>query len=205
MTVDRGRAARVLIMITVAQIAVFSVLFAGNLPAIPRYLGFGDLAAVSVVAWAAAAVVTIGYVVWAATLSPVRYYLFRPDLLKALAVVAAIFAGIVEEVIFRKLIMDWLSEQGYGIALQIAASALAFGLVHLVWGARRLAAGINAFLSTTILGAALAAVYLLSDRNLALCVLAHIIISALIEPGLVIAAAEDRLGAWRERKGAAKD
>ncbi len=200
MTFDKGRAARALLIIAIVQFAVFAVLFAGNFPAAPRYLGFKDLGAVSPTAWGAATAVAILYVAWAATLLPVRYYLFRLDLLKALAVFAALLAGVVEEVVFRRLVMDWLFERGYGIAPQIIASAVGFGAVHLFWGVRRLAAGINAFLSTTILGAALACVYLLSDRSLAPVVIAHCIISGLIEPGLVIAAAEDRLGAWRERE-----
>ncbi|MBI1393108.1 MAG: CPBP family intramembrane metalloprotease [Alphaproteobacteria bacterium] len=199
MATNKSKAAGLLAIIALAQLSVFLLLFAGNLTAVPAYLGFASLNAIPVSAWGSAAAATIVHVAWAATLSPVRHYLFRLDFLKLLAVFAALLARIVEEVVFRKLLMDWLNGAGYGLAAQAAASGLAFGLVHLIWGAKRLTAGINAFLSTTMLGVGLAGVYILSGRNLAPCVIAHFAVSALIEPGLLLAAAKDRLGAWRER------
>jgi hypothetical protein len=45
-----------------------------------------------------------------------------------------------------------------------------------------------------LLGLALGAVYLASDRSLAPCIVAHFVITALIEPGLVLAAVRDQLG-----------
>jgi hypothetical protein len=44
-----------------------------------------------------------------------------------------------------------------------------------------------------------AVVYIVGGRSLAPCIVAHFVISALIEPGLVLAALKDRLGYWRER------
>lgn len=92
--------------------------------------------------------------------------------------------------------MDHLHAQGYGAIAQIAASGLAFGLVHLMWSLKNIAAGINAVLSTAILGCALRIVYILSDRSLAPCITAHFVITALIEPGLILAAVKDKLGYW---------
>lgn len=43
-------------------------------------------------------------------------------------------------------------------------------------------------------------VYLLADRSLAPCVVAHFLISALIEPGLMHAAVQDKIGIWRSRE-----
>ena len=191
---------RTLALITLVQVVIFLVLFWQDLAAVPRYLGFTTLHEVPLIAWGAALAVTVLYVGSASSISSVRAHLVKLDGLKLLAVVAAIFAGIVEEVIFRKLLMDALANRDVGEVLQVVASALAFGAVHLVWGVRRLSAGVNAFISTALLGGALAVIYLLSGRNLAACVLAHIVITGLIEPGLLIAAAEDRLGFWRERK-----
>jgi membrane protease YdiL (CAAX protease family) len=65
-----------------------------------------------------------------------------------------------------------------------------------MWGLKNMKAGVNAFISTSILGAALAIVYLVSGRSLAPCIVAHFIITALIEPGLLIAAKNDTLGYW---------
>ena len=191
---------RTLLIITLVQAIIFLVLFMQDLSAAPTYLGFNNLADVPSIAWAAGVGLVLIYVASAASISSVRAYLFKADGLKALAVVAAVFAGIVEEVIFRKLLMDALDARGFEMTLQVVLSALSFGVVHLVWGVRRLAAGINAFISTALMGAALAGIYILAGKNLAPCVAAHFFITALIEPGLLIAAAEDRIGVWQEKK-----
>lgn len=71
-------------------------------------------------------------------------------------------------------------DRGLSPTLQVVASAVAFGLVHALWGFKSFAAGVNAVLSTTLLGAALAIVYVVGERSLAPCVVAHILITALI-------------------------
>jgi hypothetical protein len=45
-----------------------------------------------------------------------------------------------------------------------------------------------------MLGAALAVVYLASGRNVAPCIAAHLLINALVEPGLVLAAVRGEMG-----------
>jgi membrane protease YdiL (CAAX protease family) len=122
--------------------------------------------------------------------------MFKIDRLKVVAIVAAVFAGIMEEVIYRKWIMDYLESQDFSFILQVILSGLAFGMIHLLWGIKNIKAGVNAFISTSLLGFALAIVYLVSDRSLAPCIVAHSIITALIEPGLLIAAKNDKLGYW---------
>lgn len=181
------------------QLALLLLLFSGAPSKVPAYLGFTPGRAGTPWAWVLAALLTAVYVHSAAAISYVRLYLFRIDTLKYLALVAAVMAGVVEEVVFRKLLMDALMARGFGPVVQVVASALAFGLAHAVWGLRSLAAGLNAVLSTTVLGGALAIVYLAADRSLAPCVAAHAVITALIEPGLILAAIADRLGVWRER------
>jgi membrane protease YdiL (CAAX protease family) len=54
--------------------------------------------------------------------------------LKILAITVAVTAGFCEETIFRKLLMDALQNRGFGILLQLVASAVAFGVAHAVWG-----------------------------------------------------------------------
>jgi membrane protease YdiL (CAAX protease family) len=92
--------------------------------------------------------------------------------------------------------MDYLNAHDFSVVLQVIISGLAFGVIHLMWGLKNMKAGVNAFISTSILGAALAIVYLVSGRSLAPCIVAHFIITALIEPGLLIAAKNDTLGYW---------
>lgn len=193
---------RILLALVVFQAAVLARLCSGHPARAPQYLGFAPGMPGTALAWGLASVVVIAYVWAAASLPDVRRYLLRPDRLKLIAVVAGLMAGVLEEVVFRKLVMDALHARGFGTAVQVAASALTFGAVHLVWGIRHLAAGINAALSTALLGAALALVYIAGDRSLAPCVVAHGLISALIEPGLMLAAVSDRLGWWRAKSPA---
>lgn len=165
-----------------------------------RYLGFASEKAGTATGWLIGAAVAIAYVWSAAKIADVRYHLVRPSTLKGIAVVAAVMAAILEEVIFRKWVMDYLHGQGYGATIQVLASGLTFGLVHLMWSLKNIAAGINAVLSTAILGCALGIVYIVSDRSLAPCVTAHFVITALIEPGLILAAVKDKLGYWHEKQ-----
>lgn len=197
---DIDQTRRIVLWVFAAQVTVLVILFAGAPARVPAYLGFVDQPPVPLMAWLLAAVTVVAYTASAATISTVREYLFRLDGLKVLCIFAAIAAGIVEEVVFRKLLMDFLAAEGVGDVAQIIASGLAFGVAHIVWGFKSWSAAVNAMLSTALLGAALAVVYIVADRNLAPCVVAHVVITALIEPGLIIAGVRDRLGYWRERE-----
>ena len=160
------------------------------------YLGFTNNNSGTTLSWALALLTVILYCCSAAKIPDVKYYMFRIDGLKVVAILAAVFAGIMEEVIYRKWIMDYLNAQDFSVILQVIISGLAFGIIHLLWGIKNIKAGVNAFISTSILGFALAIVYLVSERSLAPCIVAHFIITALIEPGLLIAAKNDKLGYW---------
>ena len=167
-----------------------------------HYLGFAPGRAGSSSGWVAAVIVVLIFVGLACRLPSVRANLVRPSLLKVLAVALAVFAGILEEVIFRKWVMDWLQSGGYGAGLQIAGSALAFGVVHAIWGlmgkSARAAAG--AMLATSLLGGLLAIVYVLAGRSLAPCIASHFLINVFIEPGLVLAATRGEMGRARQVK-----
>lgn len=148
----------------------------------------------SLLGWGGAIVVVVIYSASARKISDVKSYMFKLDALKVVAIVAAVFAGIAEEIIFRKWVMDYLSSMEYGSAVQVIISGLLFGLAHLFWGVKNFAAGVNAAVSTFFLGAGLAVVYLLGGRSLLPCIVAHFMVTALIEPGLIIAAANDKIG-----------
>ncbi|MEM6485823.1 MAG: CPBP family intramembrane glutamic endopeptidase [Pseudomonadota bacterium] len=164
-----------------------------------EYMGFRGARTGTALSWALALLTVALYCYSAASIADVRNHMFRLDGLKAVAIVAAVCAGIVEEVVFRKWVMDYLESQGFSILSQLAASALSFGVFHLLWGLRNHRAGVNAALSTALLGLALAIVYWLGDRSLAPCIVAHFCVTALIQPGMLIAAQNDRLGYWRAR------
>jgi len=80
-------------------------------------------------------------------------------------------------------------------AQQVTLSGLAFGIIHLLWGIKT-KIWVNAFISTSLLSFALAIVYLVSERSLAPFIVAHFMITALIEPGLLVAAKNDKIGYW---------
>jgi len=123
-------------------------------------------------------------------LPSVRANLLRPSWLKLLALGFAIAAGILEEIAFRPMLMNYLFGRGVGPILQILASALGFGIIHGIWAffGGNWRAGLGAVTATSLLGAALAAVYLIAGRSVAPCVAAHFLLDIFVEPGLVLAA-----------------
>jgi membrane protease YdiL (CAAX protease family) len=155
------------------------------------YLGFAPHIGGTPLGWLLAFVVTGLYVAAAVRLPSVRENLFRISWLKLLGIAVAISAGILEEVVFRRWIMNYMQDRHHaGIVVQIIISGLAFGLAHGVWGlmGKSLRAAIGATIATGILGIGLAIVFVASGRNLAPCIVAHFLINLLIEPGLVLAA-----------------
>lgn len=86
-----------------------------------------------------------------------------------------IIGGILEEVVFRRWLMDLLMKLGYGAVIQILVYGLVFGLIHISWGLfskeKRFLKG--AFIATTFLRFGLAIVYLLGNRNIGHCIVAH--------------------------------
>ncbi len=155
-----------------------------------RFLGFVDARATTT-GWMLAALVSVVFTAYAMVrFVSVRRAALSWSMLKLLGVVVAITAALCEEALFRKALMDWLSARAVSVPGQIAASAVAFGLLHGVWGLFRgsAAAAVGATVATGILGAALAWTYIVSGRVLAPCVVAHFLIDLAIEPGLMLAA-----------------
>lgn len=158
---------------------------------IQEELGLASLSSIPTVGWLTAIAAGLLYIFWTIFAVPaVRHHAFRWSRLKAIAVVAAIVSGVVEELIFRRLLMDWLFDFGIGSAAQVAFSAIVFGIFHSAWGlfARDAHIVLPSVAATTVLGAALATVYLLSDRILLPAAMAHIAINLVIEPGLLLSA-----------------
>ena len=147
-------------------------------------------------AWAAALIVgllTIHYCVRRIPL--VAQHFLRPSPLKVMSVLTAVVAATIEEAFFRRWVMDAVLRAGGGGWVQVLASAVAFGVPHGYVGLIRRSFPIarGAVISTTIMGAALAVVYLLGERSLAPCIAAHFLITASIEPGLILAGASGQM------------
>ena len=186
---DERKAAAILFAIAAVEGAWCVVNVQAHPVKFMRYAGFVNAQA-GVLGWGLALAVAALFVASAVRLPSVRANLFALSRLKVLGLAVAVAAGLCEEAIFRKVLMDGLQHAGYGVALQIAASAAAFGVAHGIWGAFRgsVAAAIGATVATGLLGGALAIVYVASHRVLAPCVVSHFLINTLAEPGLVLAA-----------------
>lgn len=153
-------------------------------------------------AWCLAVLIASVYVAYGVRRSPViRHYAFRPDYwgpfaaVRLVAIVMAIVTGYFEELIFRRVFMDYVMTAGYGVALQILFSAITFGAAHAIWGLfeGKLRAAMSAMIATGVLGGLLAIDYIVGERSLAPCTAAHIAISLIMEPWLIITAAS---GSW---------
>jgi hypothetical protein len=196
-----GKAAAILAMIAISESVwvVWSAHF--NPRRFFHYAGFDHVSGAGPLGWISALAVVIGFVHFSKRLPSVRDNLFRPSWLKVLAVLVAVASGFCEEMIFRKWLMDLLQHKGYGLVLQVAGSALAFGFAHAVWGLMRgsLRAALGAMIATGGLGLALALVYLASHRIVLPCIIAHLLINLLIEPGLVLAAVRGEMSASSAR------
>jgi hypothetical protein len=164
---------------------------AGREPRFVSNLGFAAGPRGNLWAWFLAALLAFAYAFFSIQRIPeVAHYWNVLSWLKALAIVAAIAAGIVEEAVFRRLVMDGVSRSGGNALVQIAASAAAFGVAHGTWGllGGSLHAALGAAIATTVLGAGLGVIYVVGGRSLAPCIFAHFVIDAVIEPGLLISA-----------------
>ena len=161
-----------------------------------HYVGFFTPARAGILGWALSLVVAAAFVLYSRHLPSVRQTLFRVSRLKLLGLAVACGASLCEEVIFRKVLLDSFQSRGISVLVQIAASALAFGLAHGIWGLLRgsFRAAIGAISATSILGALLAVVYLASHRVLLPCLVAHFLIDALVEPGLVLGGLRGEMG-----------
>lgn len=152
----------------------------------------------SPLAWILATIVGIVYVLYTMRAIPFIASMQREvSLFKLLGILSAVVGGIVEEVFFRRWIMDMLMSRGFASIIQVGVSGVAFGLAHASWtllAKRDFKATLPAIMSTSILGISLAIVYLAGGRNLGPCIFAHVLINIVIEPWLMLSAVS---GKWR--------
>ncbi len=184
-----GKSALVMMAIIVFMAPFFAKIMFGLRSDMFAVFGFRGPFVEILPAWIAGPGLAAGYVAWSAGIPSVREWLFRLHPLKLIAVILAVFAATLEEFLFRKLLMDWLARLGQDEAVQVVASGAAFGVAHSVWGGLKGSwqTAMGAVFATTILGLGLAMVYVLGARSLAPCIVSHFLVTALIEPGLLIA------------------
>jgi membrane protease YdiL (CAAX protease family) len=204
-TTTNRKAALILGAIAALEGIFVTLNFVSNGPKFLAYLGFSVGRSGTVLGWILSFVVTAVFVSLSLRLPSVRENLFRLSGLKLLGLAVAVFAGILEELVFRKVLMNNLLAAGLGSCLQIVLSGLAFGLAHGVWGlmARSIRAALGATIATGLLGIALAIVFLASGRSVAPCIVTHFLINALIEPGLVLAAVRGEMARGAPHSGRA--
>ena len=144
---------------------------------------------VSLLAWISAGIVTVGYILYSIRgLPTVAALLGKLSPYKLFALVIAIPSSIVEEVFFRGSLMNLLATHHQNVVVQTLASGIAFGLVHSFWGIRGgISAVYGAVRSTTLLGLALAVVFVIAGRIVFPCVVAHFTINLVLEPWLLYA------------------
>lgn len=158
---------------------------------IEHRLGLNSEAFNNPVAWLLAFIIMIGYIMYTAWAVPfVKEHLFTFSWLKVIGIWSAFVSGIVEEIFFRQILMDWLSSLDLSMIIQILASGIIFGVAHGAWiflrGEFKIATPV--ILSTTILGVLLAILYIVSGRNILAPIVAHTIINLFIEPWLILSA-----------------
>lgn len=130
-------------------------------------------------ALAAALIFALVYVVLTVSNPGLRPYLGIHDLLKAEAVLTAVVAGIVEEVVCRGYFMFELQRSRTPVALQILGSGVVFGLAHFNYS-------VYGVVSTLVLGSVFALIYHFGKRSLAPVIAGHALIDLIIEPALIL-------------------
>jgi hypothetical protein len=199
---DRRKTAWILGAASLTMFTPLAMLLAGRRIAVFEHLGFESGSLAAPLWWGLAVIVAGAYVIYTMRAIPLVAQMQREvSWFKVLGVASAVVGGIVEEAIFRRWGMDMLASGGFPIIIQIAASAVAFGLAHGAWAlvGRDLRSALLAMLSTSVLGLALAILYLAAGRNLGPCIVAHVMINVVIEPWLMLSAVS---GKWGRRTGA---
>lgn len=147
--------------------------------------------------WFLILLIAIVYITYTIVAIPfVKSHLFTFSWLKIIGIWAAIVTGIVEEVIFRHALMDYLVSIEFTSVSQVFISGLAFGVSHGAWVLLRgeVKIALPIIISTTILGCLLAMLYLYTGRSTFAPILAHILINMAIEPWLMLSAVS---GKWK--------
>lgn len=166
-------------------------LLMGSPPGFLRHLSFVSGSRGTLLAWCMGLVVAVFYGAYAVRNIPlVREHWRAVSFFKLLGILVAVSAALVEEAFFRRLLMDALMRAGWSTVVQVVASGLIFGLAHGIWGIMtgRVSVGVGTMIATGTLGIALGLVYVVGNRSLAPVIVAHFMVTATIQPGIMFAA-----------------
>jgi membrane protease YdiL (CAAX protease family) len=199
---DRRKTALILGTATLIMFSPLAMVLAGYPIPMFQNLGFERETIAPPLAWILATIIAIAYVLY--TMKAIPLVLAKQkeiSLFKLLGILSALVGGIVEEVFFRRWIMDMFMKGGFNPILQVIISGVAFGLAHTSWtllAKRDFKVTLPAIISTSILGIFLAIIYLAGGRNLGPCIFTHVLINIVIEPWLMLSAVS---GKWRTNTG----
>lgn len=98
------------------------------------------------------------------------------------ALVAGLSAGFCEEIMFRGFVMTELSDAGFNSVVQVIASGILFGFLHVGVLKAGMVAGLSVIIPTAILGMIYSLVYLTSKRSLMPSIVSHFINDAVVIP-----------------------
>ena len=160
-------------------------------------IGINEQALTIPYAWLLSVLVAIGYTWYTFKAVPfVRRMQLEFSGLKLIGIWAALASGVIEEMFFRKMLMDWVLSMGTVATIQIIVSAVVFGVAHGSWVLLRgdLKIALPVIVSTAALGALLGIVYMVGERNLLPCIVAHTLINLIIEPWLILSAVSGTMG-----------
>ena len=97
-------------------------------------LGFSRELFAPALAWILAMVIAIAYILYTMRVIPLVLTKQKEiSLFKLLGILSALIGGVVEEVFFRRWLMDMLLSRGADPILQVIISGVAFGLAHTAW------------------------------------------------------------------------
>jgi uncharacterized protein len=186
---DRSKTAFILGMTLAVMISPLAMsLFWRPIPLFQN-LGFSRESFTSSWVWILAMVIATAYILYTIRVIPLVLTKQKEiSLFKLLGILAALVGGIVEEVFFRRWLMDMLLSRGADPILQVIISGVAFGLAHTAWILFKgdIKFTLPAILSTSVLGILLAILYLVGGRNVGPCIFAHVLINTIIEPWLML-------------------
>lgn len=192
----RSKTALILGLVTLIMFSPLAMVLAGVPIPMFQNLGFERETLAAPLAWILATIIAITYVLYTLRAIPFIASMQREiSLFKLLGILSAVVGVTVEEVFFRRWIMDMLMKGGFSPILQVVISGIVFGLAHTSWAMltkRDFKATLPAILSTAILGIFLASLYLVGGRNLGPCIFAHVLINVVIEPWLMLSAVSGR-------------
>ncbi len=160
-------------------------------------IGINEQALTIPYAWLLSVLIAIGYIWYTFKAVPfVRRMQLEFSGLKLIGIWAALASGVIEEIFFRKMLMDWVLSMGTGATIQVIVSAVVFGVAHGSWVLLRgdLKIALPVIVSTAVLGALLGIIYIVGERNLLPCIVAHTLINLIVEPWLILSAVSGKMG-----------